>query len=80
MRPDLLDRAGAGVGPVVGGAGLAVACADPAAAGALDPDVARADPAAAGLPPAPFAAGVALALPSAATGRAGPDPGLPMIR
>ncbi len=64
----------------MGGAAPAVAGADCAAAGALDPAVARADRAASGRPAAPLAAGVGLALPSAATERAGPDPGLPMIR
>ena len=71
--------AGVGVGPVVGGAGLAVAGPDCPAAGALDPAVAREDRAASGRPAAPFAAGVGLASPSAAD-RAGPGPGLPMIR
>src|SRR5580704_13735256 len=71
--------AGVGVGPVVGGAGLAVAGPDCPAAGALDPAVAREDRAASGRPAAPFAAGVGLAPPSAAD-RTGPGPGLPMIR
>ena len=64
----------------MGAAAPAVAGADRAAAGALDPAAARADRAASGRPAAPLAAGVGLALPSASAERAGPDPGLPMIR